>query len=153
MCIVSKSSTWKLCFYLKKEKFVLFKVFFFSKILFMYSWETHKHREKQAPCREPDTGLHPGSPGSHPRLQAAPNRCTTGAAPLLVFLSFFSFSKILLIHERHKERCRERHRGRSRLPQGSLMQDSIPGPWNHDLSPRQMLNLWATWAPCPSALK
>ena len=36
--------------------------------------------EKQAPCREPDVGLNPGSPGSRPGLQAALNRCTTGAA-------------------------------------------------------------------------
>ena len=31
-------------------------------------------------------------------------------------------------------------RRRSRLPTESLMQDSIPGPWDHDLSQRQMLN-------------
>uniref|UniRef100_A0A8C0L1X0 KH-like RNA-binding domain-containing protein n=1 Tax=Canis lupus dingo TaxID=286419 RepID=A0A8C0L1X0_CANLU len=37
--------------------------------------------EKQAPCREPNVGLDPGSPGSHPRPQAAPNRCATRAAP------------------------------------------------------------------------
>ena len=42
--------------------------------------QRHRQREKQAPCREPDVGLDPGSPGSHPRLQAALNRCTTGAA-------------------------------------------------------------------------
>ena len=42
-------------------------VYFFSKILFIYSWETHRERqrhrqkEKQAPCREPDVGLDPGS--------------------------------------------------------------------------------------------
>ena len=36
---------------------------------------------------------------------------------------------------------RQRHRQReSRLPAGSLMQDSIPGPRDHDLSQRQMLN-------------
>ena len=43
--------------------------------------QRHRQREKQAPCREPDVGLDPGSPRSHPRLQAAPNRCATGAAP------------------------------------------------------------------------
>ena len=42
--------------------------------------QRHRQREKQAPHREPDVGLDPGSPGSHPRLQAAPNRCATGAA-------------------------------------------------------------------------
>ena len=31
---------------------------------------------------------------------------------------------------------------------GSLMQDSIPEPWDHDLSQTQMLNHWATHMPC-----
>ena len=31
--------------------------------------ETQAEREKQAPYREPDVGLDPGSPGSHPRLR------------------------------------------------------------------------------------
>ena len=34
----------------------------------------------------------------------------------------------------------ERGRGRSRLPAGSPMRHSIPGPRDHDLSQRQMLN-------------
>ena len=28
--------------------------------------QRHKQREKQAPCREPDVGLDPGTPGSRP---------------------------------------------------------------------------------------
>ena len=47
--------------------------------------QRHRQREKQAPCRKPDVGLDPGSPGSHPRLQAALNRCTTQGS---LFLSF-----------------------------------------------------------------
>ena len=31
-----------------------------------------KQREKQAPCREPDEGLDPSTPGSHPELKADP---------------------------------------------------------------------------------
>ena len=31
-------------------------------------------------------------------------------------------------------------RGRSKFPAGSLMQDLVPGPQDHDLSRRQMLN-------------
>ena len=50
----------------------------------------------------------------------------------------------LFIHERRTERGRETGRGRSRLPLGSPMQDSIPGPWDHDLSRRQKLNHRAT---------
>ena len=29
-----------------------------------------RQREKQAPCREPDAELDPGSPGSHPEPKA-----------------------------------------------------------------------------------
>ena len=31
-------------------------------------------QEKQAPCKEPDAGLDPRHPGSHPGLKAALNR-------------------------------------------------------------------------------
>ena len=33
--------------------------------------ERERQREKQAPCREPDAGLHPKTPGSHPGLKEA----------------------------------------------------------------------------------
>ena len=36
--------------------------------------QRHRQREKQAPGKEPDVGLHPGSPGSGPGLKAALNR-------------------------------------------------------------------------------
>ena len=54
---------------------------FFFKDLFIYSFrerQRHRQREKQAPCRKPDVGLDPGSPGSHPGLQVALNRCCHG---------------------------------------------------------------------------
>ena len=35
--------------------------------------QRHRQREKQAPCREPDVGLDPGSPGSRPELKVALN--------------------------------------------------------------------------------
>ena len=60
--------------------------FFFKDLIYLLmrntQTERHRHRqtEKQAPCREPDAGLDPGSPGSRPGLQAALNHCTTGAA-------------------------------------------------------------------------
>ena len=38
----------------------------------------------------------------------------------------------------------ETGRGRSSLSVWSLMWDSIPGPWDHDLSQRQALNHWDT---------
>ena len=54
-------------------------------------------------------------------------------------VSFFLF-KISFMHKRHTERGRDIDRGRSRLPMGSPMQDLIPGPRDHHLSQRQILN-------------
>ena len=73
--------------------------------------------------------------------------------PLILPL-LFSFSNqdfflrfYLFIHERHTERGRNIGRERSRIPTGSLMQDLIPGTWDHVLNQRQMLNQWATQVP------
>ena len=49
--------------------------------------ERERQRETQAPCKEPDVGLDPGSPGSYPGLQAALNRCAT--PPGLPHMRFF----------------------------------------------------------------
>ena len=59
-------------------KYVMLFIFLFFKdfvYLFMRDTERlrHRQREKQAPCKEPGVGLDPGSPGSHPRLNAALN--------------------------------------------------------------------------------
>ena len=58
-------------------------IFIFFKFLFIYDSyrererqrHTGREREKQAPCREPDVGLDPWSPGSRPGRKA-------GAKPL-----------------------------------------------------------------------
>ena len=48
---------------------------FLKNILLICPWETqrerqrHRQREKQAPCREPDVGLDPGTLGSWPELK------------------------------------------------------------------------------------
>ena len=47
--------------------------------------QRHRQREKQTPCKEPDMGLDPWSPGSHPRPKAALNHWATRAAPLTAF--------------------------------------------------------------------
>ena len=44
--------------------------------------QRHRQRERQAPSREPDVRLDPGTPGSGPGLKAAPNRRATWAALL-----------------------------------------------------------------------
>ena len=56
--------------------------------------------------------------------------------------SFLFLFKILFIcsRETERERSRDIGRERSRLPAGSLMRDSIPGPQDHDLIQRQTLN-------------
>ena len=47
---------------------------FFIKILFIHERHTerqrHRQREKQAPCKEPDAGLNPRTPGSRPGPEA-----------------------------------------------------------------------------------
>ena len=65
--------------------FLSFLSFFFFLRLYLYILERHREtererqrhgqREKAAPCREPDVGLDPGTPGSRPGLK-------TGAKPL-----------------------------------------------------------------------
>ena len=45
--------------------------------------------------------------------------------------AFFWRRFYLFINERHRERGRDTDKGRSRLPVGSRMQDSIPGPRDH----------------------
>ena len=37
----------------------------------------HRQREKEAPCRDPDAGLDPTFPGSHPGPKATLNPCAT----------------------------------------------------------------------------
>ena len=55
-------------------------ILFFKGLFFIYDGhrererQRHRQREKQAPCREPDVGLDPGSPGSCPGPKAALNR-------------------------------------------------------------------------------
>ena len=56
---------------------------FLKNVLFIHrdrEKQTHRQREKRASFREPDVGFNPGTPGSGPGLQAALNRCATGAA-------------------------------------------------------------------------
>ena len=69
-------------------------LFILRAYLFMRERQRHRQREKQAPCKEPDMGLDPGTPESCPGLQAALNRCTTGAALNYFFNTDFSGSSI-----------------------------------------------------------
>ena len=64
--------------------------FFFKDCIYLFmrdrERQRNRQREKQAPCRESDVGLYPGSPGSHPELQVALTRCATGAAQHVIFM-------------------------------------------------------------------
>ena len=53
---------------------------------------------------------------------------------------------------RDTERGRDTGRGRSRLPAGSPMQDSIPGPQDHDLSQRRYSTTELPGAPVDSLI-
>ena len=54
----------------------MIKVFFFKDFIYLFmidierERQRHRQREKQAPCREPDVGLDPGSPGLRPGPKA-----------------------------------------------------------------------------------
>ena len=47
--------------------------------------QRHRQREKQAPCREPDVGLDPWSPGSGPGPKAGAKLLSHPGCPLLIF--------------------------------------------------------------------
>ena len=74
----------------------LLNYLFLKKIIYLFMTERERERErerwqkeKQAPCREPEVGLDPRSPGSHPGLKVALNRWATGAAtPLFLSIHF-----------------------------------------------------------------
>ena len=47
--------------------------------------ERHRQREKQAPCRKPDEGLDPRTPGSHPESTADAQPLNHPGVPPLAF--------------------------------------------------------------------
>ena len=63
--------------------------------LFMRDRETQAEREKQAPCREPYTGLHHGSPGSSPGPKTGAKLLSHPGIPFLVIFKMFSLYSYL----------------------------------------------------------
>ena len=55
------------------RKFIFFKDFIFLFMRVYTQREAETQAERDAPCRKPDAGLDPGSPGSFPGLKAALN--------------------------------------------------------------------------------
>ena len=52
--------------------------------------QRHKRREKQAPCREPNVGLDPRTPGSHPEPKADAQPLSHPGVPKIKFLKLRS---------------------------------------------------------------
>ena len=48
--------------------------------------QRHRQREKEAPCREPDVGLDPGSPASRPGSKAGTKPLSHPGIPFFFFL-------------------------------------------------------------------
>ena len=77
--------------------------------------QRHRQREKRAPCREPDVGLDPGSPGSRPGPKADAQPLSPQVLLACTFLNFIhSFIYILFIYSREAQRERQRHRQREK---------------------------------------
>ena len=104
--------------------------------------------------READTGrgrsrLH--APGARRGIRSrvsriapwAKGRRQTTAPPRDPRLRFFNKDFIYLFMRDNRARGRDTGRGRSRLPAGSPMWGSMPGPRDHDLSQRHTLNCQA----------
>ena len=53
--------------------------------------QRHRQREKQAPCREPDMGVDPRTPGSSPEWKAGVQPLSQGDVP------FFSLKTLSLL--------------------------------------------------------
>ena len=51
----------------------------------MRDLERHRQREKQAPCREPDARLDPGTPGSQPGPKVATSTPSHQGCPCFPF--------------------------------------------------------------------
>ena len=51
--------------------------------------QRHRRREKQAPCRESDVGLDPGTPGSRPGPKAGAKPLSHPGIPKILFYFIF----------------------------------------------------------------
>ena len=71
--------------------------------------QRHRQREKQAPCREPDTGLDPRTPESFPGQKADAQPLSHPGGPKLAFLRASSLALTL----RRQDTSAQGHQGPS----------------------------------------
>ena len=124
----------------------LFYLNFLKNILFIYSWETyrerqrHRQREKQAPCRESNAELDPRTPGSRPEPKACIQLPSHPGFPGNEIREFFIL--IFFFRERAYTWRGNGRRGRENLKQAlhtgwSPTWGSISGLSDHDLGQNQ----------------
>ena len=68
-----------------------------------YTEKEREAEEKQAPCREPDMELDPGTPGSRPGLKAGAKPLSHPGIPLIIILIYIClmtnyFELFLCVH-------------------------------------------------------
>ena len=56
--------------------------------LFMRERQRHRQREKQVPCKEPSTGLDPGTPGSRPEPKTDAQPLSHSDVPGIMIILF-----------------------------------------------------------------
>ena len=135
---------------------VYLSIYLLLNILFIYSWETQRERQRQA---EGEAGSLRGARCGILSLDLeimtwAKGRCSTTERPRCPCL--FIFKKMLFIWEREREQAREHKQGqreRRKLTPcwtgtWSPTQGTVSGPWDHELAQRQMLN----WLSHPGTL-
>ena len=60
--------------------------------------QRHRQREKQAPCREPDVGLDPRTPGSHPEPKADTQPLSHPGVPGFYFSADLEMWRVSFCH-------------------------------------------------------
>ena len=81
---------------------IAFSIFLKKDFIYLFMRETergrqrHRQRQKQAPCREPEVGLDPRTPGSRPGLKAGAKPLSHPGVPTIAFSFFFFFFQLLL---------------------------------------------------------
>ena len=89
------SRDWDIINSCQNEHFPLYSLYFYFSFLrfyffYLFIHDSHRERErqseKQAPCREPDVGLDPRSPGSRPGPKAGAKPLRYPGIPISIFL-------------------------------------------------------------------